>query len=259
MSEVVARALAAVCPGASVLECLGGPIGEAARRAFHELAGLSSAVRSERRAAWAAIARAHVPAGLRGVDPSWIEAGLAGLPLRARGALAGASDPISVWLARLACANIPPLVAIDPTIRRPRSIQQAVAMDGKALAGWLEGVGEDQLAFAIGAAGSRALSAASAQLGHDLTEVARRITEPPRRGELGQPRAAIARCRVVLDSRARLLVGARAIAPRTDPITVRQLGLRLALPLGELVISELLAYADDPVDAAPSWQALSAP
>src|SRR5688572_16987179 len=110
--EVVARALAAACGDRidrAVLDRLGGTLGAAARRAVDELATLQPMVRVERRATWAAIARAPVPSGIRGAHPSWIEAALVELPPRARAGLGGATDPVAVWLARWACAEIPPL------------------------------------------------------------------------------------------------------------------------------------------------------
>jgi hypothetical protein len=91
---VIAEALAAAAHRLgddrdAVLARLGGPLGTAARAAAAALAGDSRRTRAE----WAARARAPVPAGLRGVHPTWIEAALAGLPERARAALAGNAGP----------------------------------------------------------------------------------------------------------------------------------------------------------------------
>ena len=53
-------------------------------------------------------------------------------------------------IARWLCAAIPPLPAIDERITRPRSIDEALRMTARALRAWLEEVGADQIAFAIG-------------------------------------------------------------------------------------------------------------
>jgi hypothetical protein len=120
---VAAHALGA--DAAAVLARIGGAVGVAARAAAGELAALDPRAARRRRAEWAAIVRAPVPAGLRAIDPTWIEAALAELPPRARAAVAHAGGvatagptieagsaaesqrgSIDVWLARTACAEL---------------------------------------------------------------------------------------------------------------------------------------------------------
>jgi hypothetical protein len=176
-------------------------------------------------------ARAPVPAGLRAVDPSWIEAALARLPPRARAAVAaGGGDPVDVWLARWACAELPPMPALRDVIA-PRSIDDVVAM--RRLSTWLEAVGNAQLAYA----------ASLAQAG------------AARRDELGPARVVIARCR----GGDVLAIAARAIAPYTDPLSARQLSVRLPRDTGQALERELLVHAAAPREHAPAWQVLVLP
>ena len=103
---MIARALAIASERlgnhrAGVLARLGGPLGHATRAVRDD----GKTQRTQARAA----ACAPVPLGLRAVHASWIEAALAALPARARHALAGASDPVDVWLARWATSAIPPM------------------------------------------------------------------------------------------------------------------------------------------------------
>jgi hypothetical protein len=250
-SNVVAGALAAACGDAEVLARLGGPLGQAARAAFAERADRLT------RARWAAAARSPVPAGLRGVDPSWIEAGLVGLPARARAALArGGGDEVDVWLVRWATAAIPPMPAISAA--RAISIDTATELDRIALERWLGDVGADQLALALGAAGRTAVAAAARILGDRLVAAAQRIARAPRAGALGPVRAAIERCRVPLDDRALVRIGARAIAPHLDPLAHRQIAYRLPRPLGLVIAGELAAAAGTALSAAPRREALIA-
>jgi len=215
----VARALAL----AGSVARLGGPLGEAARAAHRELAQASRSTR----ASWLADVRAPLPAGLRAVHPSWIEAALAPLPARARDVLAaGPRDSIDVWLARWACAELPPLPALRDD-RRPGSLADAIAM--ARLAEWLTAVGRAQLAYAASLAAPGA----------------------PRRDELGAARDVIARCRGTLDLR---VIGARAVAPYVrdaGALTARQLAVRLPRELA--LEAELRGHA---TGAAPRWDAL---
>jgi hypothetical protein len=253
MSEVIIGALAAACGDPDVLARLGGPLGEAVRAA--------SAGRPDRatRARWAARARTSVPAGIRGVHPSWIEAGLAGLPERARGAVAsGGGDEVDTWLARWATAAIPPMPAIAAA--RVTSIDSATRVSASTLERWLEDVGADQLALALSAAGGDAITAATARVGDRLRAAAGRIAVAPRVGALGPVRAAIDRCRVELDSAALLRIGARAIAPHAgrDPLARLQIMHRLPRSLGQIAGDELAAGAHGALADAPRWAALVA-
>jgi hypothetical protein len=176
-----------------------------------------------------AAARNPVPASLEAVHPSWLEAGLAQLPERARAAVAaGGGDAVDVWLARWACAELPPL-PVPRDVTAPRGIEDVVAM--VRLVEWLDAVGRAQLAYA----------ASLVQRG------------TPRRDELGPARAVIARCRGG-DLRT---IAARAIAPYTDPLIARQLAVRLPRAAGLAFERELLAHAAAPRDHAPAWRALA--
>jgi hypothetical protein len=253
VSEVIAGALAAACGDPEVLARIGGPLGEAVRAA--------SARRPDRvhRARWAATARTSVPAGIRGVHPSWIEAGLAGLPERARAAVAsGGGDEVDSWLARWATATIPPMPAI--TAARVTSVDSAIRVDGSTLERWFEDAGADQLALALSAAGGGAIVAAAVRVGDRLIAAAARIAVAPRVGALGPVRAAIERCRVALDRTALLRIGARAIAPHVggDPLARLQIMHRLPRPIGRMVGGELAAGAHAACADAPRWAALVA-
>jgi hypothetical protein len=247
----LAGALAAACRDPDVLARIAGPLGDAAR------AALPAASDRATRARWAAIARAPVPAGMRGVHPSWIEAALAGLPARARAAVAsGGGDEVDVWLARWATASIPPMPAV--TAARVASVDSATRVDAARLEGWLAGLGADQLALALGAAGAGAVAAAARIVGERLHQAAARIAVAPRAGALGPVRAAIARCRLTLDDRALVRIGARAVAPHVDPQARLQIVHRLPRPLGLIVGEELAAAAHLPIAEAPRWDALAA-
>ena len=239
---------------ADTLARIGGPIGDAARERRRHLVGLDDGAARAARAAWLAATRAPIPAGVRGTDPSWIEAAIAGLAggerlvAHARRVIAdGPATPGEVWLARWLCAAIPPLPAIDERITRPRSIDEALRMTARALRAWLEEVGADQIAFAIG----KTATAISTRLG----AAAVRIAQPPRAGELGERRAAIERARVAIDEGALLRVGARTIGPLAGPLERVQLAHRLPRDIG--VLAELEAFAGSA--GAPSWRALAAP
>ncbi len=251
ISAALAAASHALGPDADrVLARIAGPIGDEAR------ALLRKRVASSERATWAAIARAPLPPGLRGIDPSWIEAVLADLPIAARAALAdGGGEPVSVWLARWACAEFP---AMPPTIERsvpPRSIAEAVTLPAAALVAWLHAVGADQLAHALAIAGEGALDKL-ARSSAALRAAATRIGEPPRHGALGVARAVIERCA----SGDVLEIGARAIAPYVAavPFAARQLALRLRRDRGLVIAKAFAASAGAPLATCPTWPALSA-
>ncbi|HEY0194481.1 MAG TPA: hypothetical protein VGC42_25385 [Kofleriaceae bacterium] len=253
---MIARALVAACVDGEVLARIGGALGEAARAS---LAGDRGADRGER-ARWAAAARTPVPAGLRGVHPSWLEAGLAGLPPRARAAVAaGGGAPVDTWLARWATAGIPPMRPAEAG--RIDSPDAATRADAASLTRWLEDAGADQLAFALEAAGSgavaRAAGAAAARVvGARLLAAAARIGVAPRLGALGPVRAAIARCRLELDARALLRIGARAVAPHLEPLARRRIAHRLPYAVGRWLGEELEAAARVPLVDVPRWPAL---
>jgi hypothetical protein len=290
---LIGEALAVACSDPAVLARIGGRIGEAARAAQAELAELEVPARRVLRAKLAAVVRAPVPAGIRGVHASWIEAGLVGLPRRARVALAsGDGSPVGTWLVRWACAELPPLPAIDPALRAPHSIDEAIRLSGAALEDWLASIGADQLALVLRAAGTPVVAAAAVRLAGDRLHAAMiRIAVPPRVDALGPARAAILRAgipgtpakpRGPVDEQAathlahpgehaatraqpglagdHLLVriGARAIAAYADGLVRRQLAVRLPRPLGGIVHDELVAHAATPVAHCPTWPALAA-
>ncbi len=259
---IVARALAAARIPGSVLARLGGDVGTEAVAAARELAALGPDDARKRRASWAASAIAPVPMGLRGVHASWIDAGLADLPPRARADLAGGAprDPVGVWLVRRACAELPPLPPADRTAP-PTSLAEAARLPGDVLARWLAHVGADQLALAVGMAGPEALAGAVRAAGERVLVAWRRIVLAPRHGHLGTTRGAITRCKLTLDGRALVLIGARARAPHTlaDPTARQRIAVRLSRELGLAVRTELRAFASTPLAQAPTWTALGAP
>jgi hypothetical protein len=216
--HVVGRALALY--GADVLDMLGGPLGDEARTARAEVARASTT----ERAAW----RAELATpSVRGVHPSWIEAALEGLPARARAAVASASDPTDLWLARWACASIPPL----PPVRSGpvRTLADVLALPAGELEAWLRRVGAAQLQYAL------SLAQPGAQ----------------RKPGMGSARALIARCA----GGDPVLVGARSLAPHTSPLAARQLVHRLPRGLGLAVLAELRAHTGD-ADGS-TWDALT--
>jgi hypothetical protein len=257
VTDVIAGALAAACGDGDVLARLGGPLGDAVRSAAAAPADRAT------RAGRAAAARAPVPAGIRGVHPSWIEAGLAGLPDRARAAVAsGGGDAVDTWLARRATAAIPPMPAI--TALRVTTIDSATRVDAGALEHWLADAGADQLALALSVAGGDALAAAAARIGDRLRAAAARIALAPRAGSLGPVRAAIERCRGVrnghpeLAASALVQIGARAIGIYIDVVARAQIMHRLPRPLGLVVGDALAAAAHGTLGDAPRWSALVA-
>lgn len=223
---------------AGVLSRLGGTLGHASRTAHDELARLDVDARRRWRAEVAASARAPLPAGLRRVDASWLEAELAILPDRARTAVATASaDPVDVWLARWATATLPPLDGRD---RR----------DAATLLAWLAGIGADQMAFALGDAATTIPALAAAAV---------RIGTPPRVGQLGLERAAIERCRdISLDDELALVrIACRALAPHlaADPLASLELTRRLPRSIGLVIERELAIHARAALDQCPTLAA----
>ncbi|MDX2090005.1 MAG: hypothetical protein SFX73_19265 [Kofleriaceae bacterium] len=253
MRDHVGEVLAAACVDRAVLARLGGPLGDAARSAACELAALEESARRMKRATWAATARAPMPAGLWGIDASWIEAALDGLPARAREALAaGATDPASVWLVRRACAAFPPLPAIEPALVLPTTPDDVARLAPAALRSWLENAGADLLAFALGSHASEV----SAAVGPRLARALDRIGRAPRMGQLGDRRAMIERAKVPLDERVFVRLGARAVAPHLAALDRVRVGLRFPRPLGLVISEELRAFAM--ADRGPAWSALCA-
>lgn len=226
---MIAEALALA--GGDLVDRLGGPWGEAARAARGQLVGAGHRARPR----VLAEARAPVPPGFAGVHPTWIEAALAELPPRARAAVAagGAGDPVDVWLARRACADLPEMPAMR-AVARVDGLADVLALSAAALASWVAAVGRAQLAYA----------AALARPG------------TPRDPEQGAARAVIARCR----GGDAIVVGARAIAPHLAavPLAARQLACRLPRTLGLTVLAELRASLAIPLADAPTWRALAA-
>jgi hypothetical protein len=219
---MIARLLAAL--GGDLVHRLGGPIGEAARAA----APISPGERAE------LIAAAVAPRP--DAHPSWLSA------------VPEAPGPAGVWLARRDCADLPPLPRVRSIVRPDRRTDVA-AMSAHALVAWLEAVGADQVAYAASLAGPAALAELVARR-PALRAAAGRIAEPPRSGQLGPGRAAIARCA----GGQLLAIGARAVAPHLDAITARQVTLRL--PRDHAVGEELRVHASDA--GAPSWAAVIA-
>ncbi len=257
--NVVAEWLAVACPDGATLARIGGRLGELARARRRELDVLPAPRRREVRAVALATAISPIPPGLRGVDPTWIEAALASTPPRARGAVAGAvHDPVDVWLARWVTATIPPMPTVDAALVRPPGRDDITRMSRTHLEAWLAEVGIDQIAFAAGAEGALLERSLGARVGAAIA----RISRAPRSGELGSRRAAITRCqpRVAGEATDLVVIGARSIAPHLsgDAIAPAQIAHRLARPLGLRVLDELVAGASDPVDDAPSWRAVIA-
>ncbi len=236
MIDAVGHALAAACIDRDVLARIGGVLGEAARAAL--------AQDQKQRVAAVATARAPVPPGLRGVDPSWIERGLLDLPARARVALAeGPLDEVDVWLVRRACAGLVPLPVIDETLARPGVPADVLRMSALALRAWWTELGRDQLAFALGDH--------AAELGPVLAPAIARIARAPRLGELGPRRSAIERA-----TGEAVRVGVRAVAAHLEPVIARGLVLRFPHPEGVEIGSELAVHRGAPT---AGWKALIAP
>ncbi|MBA3458858.1 MAG: hypothetical protein H0T46_02775 [Deltaproteobacteria bacterium] len=227
------RALAAVCADRAVLGRIGGSLGEDARRALDP----------SRRAEVLAAVRSPVPPGLRGVHETWIEAAIESLPPRARVVLAeGPLHEADVWLARRACARIPPLPAIEPALARPHTVGDILRMSPIALRDWLTEVGRDQLAFALGE---------HAAAVPELADARARIGTSPRLGDLGARRDAIERARGEA-----FVIGVRAIAPRLDLPLARALVLRFPHPDALGIAAELTAHR---AGRSAAWSALIAP
>jgi len=255
IGRVLAAATLVALGDREVLARIAGPIGEAARTAYDRLDAMEPEVRRDKRRTWSAASRAAIPPGLRGIDPTWIEAALAEVPAGARAALAaGASTETEVWLARWACSSLPPMGVIDPKLVWPRELSDVSRLAAPALHAWLEEIGADQLAFALGAHATNAASVFGAR----LLVAAARIGVAPREGALGQRRAAIERARVDPDPLALVKIGARALAPHTDPLLRRQLVHRLPRPVGLVVARELRVYARTSADDAPALAAVFA-
>jgi hypothetical protein len=183
-----------------------------------------------------AAVRAPIPASVRQAHATWIEHALAELPARARTVLAsGVRDDVDVWLARWVTAVVPP--TIEP--------RDAIA--------WLTTIGADQMAFALGAAAKKLPA---------LADAFARIAKPPRLGELGPKRAAIARCRDVSldDDLAFVRVASRALVPHlaANQLAKLQLILTLPRPIGIVVARELALHAATSFDQCPTRAAIDA-
>lgn len=251
---MVARALAAAAyrlgaDAPAVLQRFAGAFGSDVRAAAGQLATLDPAAQQRLRAEWATLARAPVPAGIRSVHPTWLEAGVQGLAARARASVAasGVGGPVDVWLARWATANFVamPAVAAPGT---PRTAEAAGLLEGDAALRWLERVGADQFAHALASTG--------AQLPAAIRDASARILRPPRAGQLGPTRAAIERCHV---HRGDLVaIGANAVAPHLSPIVRRQIAARLPYDVGVKLWQAFEVGGIAALDRCPTWTALTA-
>jgi hypothetical protein len=240
---VIAETLALVVDG-DVLARIAGPIGEAARERVREIAKLDEKPSRAKRAAWLAAARAPTPAGLRGIDA---RVGRDAAARARRVLIDGPTSDGDVWLARWVCASLPSMHAIDDRVIRPRSTSEALAMSAVNLRAWLEEVGADTIAFAVG----KSATAMSSRLG----AAAVRIAQAPRLGEMGERRSAIDRAKITLDESALLRVGARTLGPHTSELERRQIAHRLPRETG--VLAEMEAFAGSA--GGPTWRALAAP
>jgi hypothetical protein len=253
---VIGELLATISTDPAVLARIGGPIGDAARDAAADLAEMPPDEARGWRVRMIAALRAPIPPGIRGVHPTWIEAGLVGLPARARTAIIStAPSPADVWLARWALAAIPPLPAIDLALATPRSLADALRLAPQALTNWLANAGADQLAHAL-ASQPEALRALARVVGDRVVIAATRIKHAPRAGALGPTRDAITRCKGDATNDLLVRIGVRALAPHTDALSRRQLALRLPQNLG--LLDELVTHATLPIERAPTWAALGA-
>jgi hypothetical protein len=209
-------------------------LGVDAERVLARIRGLDLRAVAARHEIVAAV-RAPVPPSLRHLHGSWIEHALDALPARTRTALTGPRDAVDVWLARWATAAVPPAI----TRRDPLP--------------WLTAIGMDQFAYALGEQ-ARALPGLATALA--------RIREPPRAGNLGPKRAAIARCRdVSLDDELALVrVACRALAPHLAAHQLDRLQLILTLPrpIALVVAAELALAAATSFDQCPTWAAIAA-
>lgn len=269
---MIAGALAAAAyklgpDGADVLARFAGPLGDEVRAAADELSKCDAVAHKHLRADWIAWARAPVPAGVRSIHPSWLEAELAGLPSRARAAVAaaGGSDPVDVWLARWATANF---VAMPAVLGGARLAPSDVgSLDSQAVVAWLGRAGADQLAYALGAAGIPVWSRSPATAGDmsqfegngvptAVREAADRIRVAPRVGQLGPRRAAIERCDHFRGDLVR--IGASAVAPHLTPVVRRQMVARFPHAVGEQLKNAFDAGAFVSLDRCPTWTAVTA-
>lgn len=225
----------------AVLARIRGPLGDAARAAKAELARLDPSAQKTQRARWMATSRLVWPANFRAVHPTWIEAALGELPPRARAAVAnGTGAPVDIWLARRALAGFVAMPAMRETIRIAADIP-AVPLD--ALRTWLETIGADQLAHALGVIGAHDVIAADPKL-----RAARAISPGP-------SRAIVQRCSGLADEDTRLIrAGIRTAAPHLDALGRRQVLQRLPRALALDLRGDLRVFAADPQPT--SWAAL---
>lgn len=262
---MIAEALAAAASGselAGALARLGGPLGDDVRAKVAVLAALAPPARKAQRAAWAAVARAPTPPGIRGVHGSWIEAALDELPERTRADLAsGGGDRVAVWLVRSACAALPPM----PQVRlrdRVESLDDVLALPSAALASWLENVGAEQVAvLAISSKTVELVRRRPGEVGARLRAAVARVWPFFRKDLLGYPLSEVARrCGgTPLEDLGLARIGARTIAAHAAvrSLAAEQLAYRLPRPLGLAVLAELRAFAATPSERVPSWRVLS--
>lgn len=243
--------------GPGVLARLAGPFGVEVRAAADELSKCDALTSKRLRADWIAWARAPVPAGMRSIHPSWLEAVLANLPPRARAAVAaaGGTDPVDVWLARWATASFVAMPAVVAVVRviTPNDVG---SLDGNAVVTWLGRAGADQLAYALSAAGLDTSAAARSALAASVREAVERISRPPRVGQLGSLRGAIERCDRYRGDFVR--IGASAVAPHLTPTVRQQVIARLPHPVGAPIRAAFDAGAFAPLERCPTWTALAA-
>lgn len=263
---MIAGALAAAAhrlgaDGAGVLARFAGALGGEVRAAADELSKCDDLSSKRLRADWIAWARTPVPAGLRSIHPTWLEAELAGLPPRSRAAVAaaGGNDPVDVWLARWATAKF---VAMPAVVAAARLVTPADlgSLDSQVVLAWLGRVGADQLAYAVGAAAGGTSGSPSGLEGFELPgavrQAAERIRRPPRVGHLGALRAAIARCDRFRSDLVR--IGASAVAPYLTPVVRQQVIARLPFGVGAPLGIAFDSGALTPLGHCPTWTALVA-
>lgn len=209
----------------------------------------------------AAALAAPRPAGWRHIDPSWLDAAVAGEPVVVRAAALGGDGEVADWCARWSFAGLVPMPdgPID-AVPRPRDLARLPA---PALARVLALLGRRQLVHALGVERTRELHALAAAPAWGA-ELAAEVSSVARLGEgaaarLGPRRAAVARATGLRHDEplAALRLGARALALRVRAIgdLAQQVAQRLPRPVGVVVAGELAgehgpAVSDDELGEA---------
>jgi hypothetical protein len=240
---------------AAILARIGGRDGVVAREAFAALAGASP----EELAAITARLRAPRPAGLDDVHPDWL----------ARAPATSSVPAVRTWIDRTIAG---PLVAMPGgEVGRLTSPVDLARARPDWLALRLERLGLRQLAHATAGADRVELAALAARLGFlrgkAYVEAIAKVRElgADALAGLGPRRAAQARCAGVAIARDRLAfltIGARAIAPHVATAggdLPYQIAQRLPRAPGVRARDELLAWAHEPIAAAPAWAEILSP